>query len=92
MREGVNGLLQYRRSGRTMRYQPRYVAPAAPLWIVEAAAKRRGHRQFDDEDILRIEEIKRLMKTGVSVGKVKALLENTEVMTQGTGHRFRKRC
>ncbi len=67
-------------------------APAAPLWIVEAAAKRRGHRQFDDEDILRIEEIKRLMKTGVSVGKVKALLENSEVMTQGTGHRFRKRC
>ena len=35
-----------------------------------------GHRQFDDEDILRIEEIKRLMKSGVSVGKVKALLEN----------------
>lgn len=34
-----------------------------------------GHRQFDDEDILRIEEIKRLMKSGVSVGKVKALLE-----------------
>lgn len=44
-----------------------------------------GHRQFDDEDILRIEEIKRLMKTGVSVGKVKALLENTEVMTQELG-------
>lgn len=76
VREGVNGLLQYRRSGRTMRYQPRYAAcTAAPLWIVEAAAKRRGHRQFDDEDILRIEEIKRLMKTGVSVGKVKALLK-----------------
>ena len=92
MREGVNGLLQYRRSGRTMRYQPVTLRAAAPLWIVEAAAKRRGHRQFDDEDILRIEEIKRLMKTGVSVGKVKALLENTEVMTQGTGHRFRKRC
>lgn len=34
-----------------------------------------GHRQFDEEDILRIEEIKRLMKTGISVGKVKALLE-----------------
>ena len=34
-----------------------------------------GHRQFDDEDILRIEEIKRLIKSGVSVGKVKALLE-----------------
>lgn len=91
MREGVNGLLQYRRSGRTMRYQPRYVAClAAPLWIVEAAAKRRGHRQFDDEDILRIEEIKRLMKTGVSVGKVKALLENTEVMTQGNWASFQE--
>jgi len=35
-----------------------------------------GHRQFDDEDILRIEEIQRLMKSGVAVGKVKALLEN----------------
>jgi len=34
-----------------------------------------GHRQFDDEDIQRIEEIKRLIKSGVSVGKVKALLE-----------------
>ena len=33
-----------------------------------------GHRQFDDEDILRIQEIQRLMKSGVSVGKVKALL------------------
>ena len=44
-----------------------------------------GHRQFDDEDILRIEEIKRLMKSGVSVGKVKAFLENKEVMTQVTG-------
>ncbi|MEW7315015.1 MerR family transcriptional regulator [Buttiauxella gaviniae] len=34
-----------------------------------------GHRQFDEEDIERIEEIKRLIKSGVSVGKVKALLE-----------------
>lgn len=49
-----------------------------------------GHRQFDDEDILRIEEIKRLMKTGVSVGKVKALLENTEVMTQGNWASFQE--
>ncbi|ANG92585.1 MerR family transcriptional regulator [Enterobacteriaceae bacterium 155047] len=41
-----------------------------------------GHRQFDEEDILRIEEIKRLMKSGVSVGKVKALLGTEELMTQ----------
>ncbi len=49
-----------------------------------------GHRQFDDEDILRIEEIKRLMKSGVSVGKVKALLENKEVMTQGNWAAFQE--
>ncbi|MGG5836650.1 MULTISPECIES: MerR family transcriptional regulator [Enterobacteriaceae] len=41
-----------------------------------------GHRQFDEEDILRIEEIKRLMKSGVSVGKVKALLGTEDLMTQ----------
>jgi DNA-binding transcriptional MerR regulator len=52
--------------------------------------QRRGHRQFDDEDILRIEEIKRLMKSGVSVGS-KALLENKEVLTQGNWVRSRKR-
>ena len=40
-----------------------------------------GHRQFDDEDILRIEEIKRLIKSGVSVGKVKALLEASQETT-----------
>lgn len=40
-----------------------------------------GHRQFDDEDILRIEEIKRLIKSGVSVGKVKALLEASQTTT-----------
>ncbi|WP_227627475.1 MerR family transcriptional regulator, partial [Klebsiella michiganensis] len=34
-----------------------------------------GHRQFDEEDIQRIEEIKRWIERGVSVGKVKALLE-----------------
>lgn len=42
-----------------------------------------GHRQFDDEDILRIEEIKRWIKSGVSVGKVKALLESNQVISQG---------
>lgn len=30
-----------------------------------------GHRQFDEEDILRIEEIKRWIERGVSVGKSK---------------------
>lgn len=35
-----------------------------------------GHRQFDEENILRIEEIKRWIERGVSVGKVKALLED----------------
>ncbi|QKJ86494.1 MerR family transcriptional regulator [Paramixta manurensis] len=34
-----------------------------------------GHRQFDDQDIRRIEEIKRWVESGVPVGKVKALLE-----------------
>lgn len=38
-----------------------------------------GHRQFDDEDIQRIEEIKRWIESGVPVGKVKALLEGENV-------------
>lgn len=38
-----------------------------------------GHRQFDDADIQRIEEIKYWMSKGVSVGKVKALLERSHV-------------
>lgn len=38
-----------------------------------------GHRQFDDEDILRIEEIKRWIESGVPVGKVKALLEGENI-------------
>ena len=37
-----------------------------------------GHRQFDEEDIQRIEEIKRWIKNGIPVGKVKALLEGGE--------------
>ena len=41
-----------------------------------------GHRQFDEEDIQRIEAIKRWIKNGVPVGKVKALLENQQVTTQ----------
>lgn len=91
MREGVNGLLQYRRSGRTMRYQPRYAACWQRRYgLLKPQRSEGGHRQFDDEDILRIEEIKRLMKTGVSVGKVKALLENTEVMTQGNWASFQE--
>ena len=38
-----------------------------------------GHRQFDDEDVQRIEEIKRWIESGVPVGKVKALLEGQTV-------------
>ena len=38
-----------------------------------------GHRQFDEEDIQRIEEIKRWIDSGVPVGKVKALLEEGQV-------------
>ena len=38
-----------------------------------------GHRQFDEKDIQRIEEIKRWIKNGVPVGKVKALLEQSKV-------------
>ncbi|KGT89474.1 transcriptional regulator [Erwinia typographi] len=38
-----------------------------------------GHRQFDEEDIQRIEEIKRWVESGVPVGKVKALLEGENV-------------
>ncbi|POT55316.1 helix-turn-helix-type transcriptional regulator [Citrobacter amalonaticus] len=38
-----------------------------------------GHRQFDEDDIKRIEEIKRWIKSGVPVGKVKALLEENEM-------------
>lgn len=34
-----------------------------------------GHRQFDETDIQRIEEIKRWIQSGVPVGKVKSLLE-----------------
>lgn len=38
-----------------------------------------GHRQFDDEDVQRIEEIKRWIESGVPVGKVKALLEGENI-------------
>ena len=41
-----------------------------------------GHRQFDEEDVQRIEEIKRWIDRGVSVGKVKALLEGHQPETQ----------
>lgn len=40
-----------------------------------------GHRQFDEEDIQRIEEIKRWIKSGVPVSKVKVLLEQSTVAT-----------
>ncbi|MCX8957304.1 MerR family transcriptional regulator [Erwinia psidii] len=38
-----------------------------------------GHRQFDDEDIQRIEDIKRWIESGVPVGKVKALIEGESI-------------
>lgn len=38
-----------------------------------------GHRLFDDEDVRRIQEIKRWVESGVSVGKVKALLEGENI-------------
>ena len=38
-----------------------------------------GHRQFDEEDIECIEELKRWIESGVPVGKVKALLESENV-------------
>lgn len=52
----------------------------ARLWqrrygLLKPQRSEGGHRQFD-EDILRIEEIKRWIERGVSVGKVKALLED----------------
>lgn len=50
-----------------------------------------GHRQFDEEDILRIEEIKRLMKSGVSVGKVKALWARRNWSRRVAGRHIRKR-
>ena len=40
-----------------------------------------GHRQFDEDDIQRIEEIKRWIKSGVPVSKVKVLLEQSTVAT-----------
>ncbi|VEB06681.1 HTH-type transcriptional regulator ycgE [Klebsiella pneumoniae] len=49
---------------------------AASLRSTETQRSEGGHRQFDEEDILRIEEIKRWIERGVSVGKVKALLED----------------
>lgn len=38
-----------------------------------------GHRQFDEDDIRRIEEIKRWIKSGIPVSKVKALLEEKHI-------------
>lgn len=38
-----------------------------------------GHRLFDEDDIERIEEIKRWIESGVPVGKVKALIEGENV-------------
>ncbi|RWR02121.1 transcriptional regulator [[Pantoea] beijingensis] len=38
-----------------------------------------GHRLFDEDDIRRIEEIKRWIESGVPVGKVKVLLEGESI-------------
>lgn len=38
-----------------------------------------GHRQFDESDIQRIEQIKQWIKSGIPVGKVKALLDSASV-------------
>ncbi len=45
-----------------------------------------GHRQFDDEDLKRIEEIKRWIERGVPVGKVKALLDQEKGPEPGDWH------
>lgn len=42
-----------------------------------------GHRQFDDDDLQRIEEIKRWIERGVPVGKVKALLDQDKAPEPG---------
>jgi len=42
-----------------------------------------GHRQFDDDDLKRIEEIKRWIERGVPVGKVKALLDGEKAAEPG---------
>lgn len=42
-----------------------------------------GHRQFDEEDIQRIEEIKRWISSGVPVGKVKQHLDDNKQEGQG---------
>ncbi len=49
-----------------------------------------GHRLFDEEDIQRIEEIKRWISNGVPVGKVKALLETTSRDTQDDWSRLQE--
>ena len=49
-----------------------------------------GHRLFDEEDIQRIEEIKRWISNGVPVGKVKALLETTSQDTQDDWNRLQE--
>lgn len=45
-----------------------------------------GHRLFDEEDIQRIEEIKALIKSGTSVGKIKALLDAEISVPAGNCH------
>lgn len=64
---------------------------ATPLRFVKPQRSEGGHRLFDEEDIQRIEEIKRWISNGVPVGKVKALLETTSQIRKMTGAACKKR-
>ncbi len=49
-----------------------------------------GHRLFDEEDIQRIEEIKRWISNGVPVGKVKSITGNYQPDTQDDWSRLQE--
>lgn len=53
----------------TLRSQRRY-------GLLKPQRSEGGHRLFDEEDIQRIEEIKRWISNGVPVGKVKSITGN----------------
>ncbi len=77
---GSYGLLHYRRRCRTLCNKSSHAARlATPLWLIKAQRSEGGHRQFDDEKVQRIEEIKHWIESGVPVGKVKALREGENV-------------
>ncbi len=64
---------------------------ATPHGLLKPQRSEGGHRLFDEEDIQRIEEIKRWISNGVPVGKVKALLETTSQDTQDDWSRLQER-